>query len=158
TMIWNLTTDRVSQIATIDASPSATNSTPEDGLAFSDDGNWLVVSGDSSIGQGKQTAIFRSANGSLTLATTLAEAREITRPQGGGFYLASCVDILLCTKIAFQQIALGTFSIGAVHTLDGVGIFAHIAGGATVMPLAISTDNGSILLWRQRFSNDDAAK
>ncbi len=158
TMMWNLTTNRVSQIATIDVSDISSNSKPEDGLAFSDDGDWFVVSGTSSIGQGGQTAIFKVDHDTLTLADTLPEAGEITRPQSGGFYLASCVDILVCTKISFHHVSLGTFSIGDNNTLDGVGLFAHIAGGASVKPLAISTDNGSILLWQQKYPDYDDAQ
>jgi WD40 repeat protein len=154
TMMWDLTTGRVSQVAAIDVSGASSDTQPEDGLAFSTDGAWFVVSGASSIGQGGQTAIFKVTKGSVSLAAQLPGQGEITTPQNDSFYQVSCADILICTRITLKRVDLGAFSIGDIHMLDGVGVFAHVAGGT---PLAVSTDNGSILLWRAPFQDYGAS-
>jgi WD40 repeat protein len=153
TSVWNLATGQVTSVAAIDLNDTTQNIRPEDGLAFSTDGKWLVVSGESTQGIFGETDIFKVEHGSFYLAASLPEQGEISAPRNGSFYLASCTDILICTQITFKTVEIDPFSTRYVNTLDGVGIFAHIAFVAGVNRMAISTDNGSILLWQLPFED-----
>jgi WD40 repeat protein len=153
TLVWNLAAGHVSDIAEIGLSGASDDTQPNDGLAFSTDGNWLVASGESTQGIFGETDIFKVQNGRFSLAATLPEQGEITAPRNGSFYLASCTDILVCTQVTFKTVVIDPFSTRYVNTLDGVGIFAHIAFVAGVNRMAISTDNGSILLWQLPFED-----
>jgi WD40 repeat protein len=153
TSVWNLATSHVSDIAAIDLNSAPQDTHPEDGLAFSDDGNWLVVSGKSALGSFGETDILKVASGRFSVAAKLSEQGEITAPRDGNFFLASCTDILICTQITIKSVELDPVSTTDVQTLDGVGILAHIAFVAGVNRLAISTDNGDILLWQIPFED-----